>query len=249
MRHSLGIIVLAPLILAGSCAHRASAQVPARRLLEQAISASGGEAKLGAYRALEWRGRATISLPIKDLHLTGLWRLLPPDSAVVTLRVDGQDTASRRRLIIAGDRGWSETGGATRPLPPEAIAHERNQFYLYYLMRLVPLRAPEYRLTALAPDSLGHPGFRVSHPGRPDVAMYFNENGHLVRMIDDIADPNTHGPVRQEVECTGEVAGAGIHWPRRITIRWDGLPYFEVEILEFRLLAELADSALAGPRR
>ena len=248
MRTRIGILVITPILLAGSCADPSPAQTPARELLERAIAASGGP-RLGTYRAVEWRGKSTIALPIRDLHLTGLWRLQPPDSAVVTLRAVGQDTASVRRLIIAGDRGWSETAGAMRPLAPEALAHERDQFYLYHLMRLVPLRAPEYRLTALAPDSLGHRGFRVSHAGRPDVAMYFDENAHLRRMIDDVTDPNTHGPVRQQMDFAGEVDGAAIHWPRRITITWDGQPYFELVIVEFRPLAELADSALAGPTR
>jgi hypothetical protein len=38
------------------------------------------------------------------------------------------------------------------------------------------------------------------------------------------------------------IEAAGLRWPRRIEITWDGNPYFDLELLEFAPLPTLPDS-------
>ncbi|HLQ22531.1 MAG TPA: hypothetical protein VK132_04955, partial [Gemmatimonadales bacterium] len=82
----------------------------ARELVDRAIAAAGGADRLAALKAFEWRGKAEVMVPGQVLHLSGLWRVQPPDSAIVTTTLEGQPQATARSLIIAGGRGWSRTG-------------------------------------------------------------------------------------------------------------------------------------------
>jgi hypothetical protein len=133
------------------------------------------------------------------------------------------------------------------PLAPELVAHERDQFYLYHLMRLVPLRGSAYRLSPPTTDSLGRKRIRVAHSGRPTVDLAFDVGANLAGLTDSVTDPQSHRQVRQEVRLTGQLSVAGVRWPRRIAITWDGKPYFDLEILEVRPLAGLVDPSLGGP--
>jgi hypothetical protein len=220
----------------------------ARQLVDRAMVAAGGAERLAALKAFEWRGRAEAAIGGRaPLHLSGTWRLQLPDSAIVTTTIEGQAPTTARSLIISGRRGWSRTGRKLTPLTAELVAHERDQFYLYHLMRLVPLRGSAYRLSAPATDSLGRKRIRVSHAGRPSVDLAFDAAANLTGLTDSVTDPQSHRAVRQEVRLTGQLSVAGVRWPRRIAITWDGKPYFDLEILDVRPLAGLVDPSLGGP--
>jgi len=221
----------------------------ARELVDRAIVATGGAERLGALQAFEWRGKADVMGTGQVLHLSGSWRLQLPDSAIVTTTLEGEPQGTARSLIIAGGRGWSRTGRRITALAAELVAHERDQLYLYHLMRLAPLRGSGYHLSLLPNDSLGHKRIRAAHSGRPSVDLAFDAGGSLAGLAASVTDPHSHRQVRQQVRLTGQLGAAGARWPRRIAITWDGNPYFDLEILEFRALPPLVDPLLRGRAR
>jgi hypothetical protein len=212
-----------------------------RALVERAVRAAGGAKRMQQYAALTWRARATVHLPQKRIDLQGQWRLQLPDRA----RVETQDVAGSsgtlRRLIIDGDRGWGEVRGHPDPLPRDMVAHERDQFYLYHLMRLAPLLEPEFTLVALGRGEDGLDGVRVAHAGRPEVSLFFDSEARLARLETRITDPGSGREVQEVVTCRGLIEGGGLRWPRHIGITWDGDPYFDLELLEFQPLRSLPD--------
>jgi hypothetical protein len=213
-----------------------------RALVERALRKMGGARRVQQYPALSWRGRAKVHLPQRALELQGQWRLVPPDRA----RVETQDlqgnSASLRRLIVDGARGWAEVQGHPRPLAGDMLAHERDQFYLYHLMRLAPLLDPPFTLSALPAAADGLSGVRVTHPGRPEASLFFNDEPRLARLETRITNPGSGDEVQQVVTLSGVVEAAGLRWPRHLAITWDGQPYFDLELLEFQPLPSLPDS-------
>jgi hypothetical protein len=233
--------MIAGLLLLATAA-AAPAADDARPLVERALREMGGARRVQKYAALTWRGRATVHLPDRPLELQGQWRLVPPDRA----RVETQDlkgtSASLRRMIVDGERGWGEVQGHPSPLPPELVAHERDQFYLYHLMRLAPLLSPEFTLTSLGRGADSLRGVRVARAGRPEVSLFFDDVPRLVRLESRVTDPRREKEVQQVVKLSGVVEAAGLRWPRKIELTWDGNPYFDVEVLEFQPLESLPDS-------
>jgi hypothetical protein len=213
-----------------------------RALVERALREMGGARRVQKYAALTWRGRATVHTPDRALELQGQWRLVPPDRA----RVETQDlqgsSASLRRMIIDGERGWGEVQGHPSPLPRDLVAHERDQFYLYHLMRLAPLLAAEFTLTSLGRGADSLRGIRATRAGRPDVSLFFDDESRLQRMEVRITDPASGNEVQQVVRLSGVIEAAGLRWPRRIALTWDGNPYFDLELLEFQPLETLPGS-------
>jgi hypothetical protein len=109
-------------------------------------------------------------------------------------------------------------------------------------MRLAPLLEPGFTLTALGAGADGLRGVRVAHAGRPDVSLFFDDQARIARLETRITDPGSGNEVRQVVKASGVIEAAGLRWPRRIEITWDGNPYFDLELLEFAPLPTLPDS-------
>jgi hypothetical protein len=118
-------------------------------------------------------------------------------------------------------------------MPAEMLAHERDQFYLYSIMRLVPLREPGVELSVLPASPAAGPGLLVKRQGRPDVQVFFAADGRIARIRTRVTDPSSGRPVVEDLVTTGTITANGVHWPRSIVITWDGQPYFEMAIKGF----------------
>lgn len=223
------------------------AQETPDRLLARAIAAAGGQERLSALPAMEWNGTAQVHIPGREINLAGLWRIQPPESAVVSTYEIEKGPGSTRRLILAGDQGWTVRDSQFAPLDPGFLAEERHQFYLYSLLRLVPLKGPNVVLTAIGPDSSGHAGILVRQPGHLDVSLYFGADARVARLVTTFATADSSTGAAQEISLTGTIEAWGVRWFRQMSITRDGQPSFDLTLTRFRPLAALDDPWLAGP--
>src|ERR671914_196100 len=99
------------------------------------------------------------------------------------------------------------------PMPATVLANEREQFYLYDVMRLVSLRAPGAQLSGIAPDSLGQRGVRVTRAGRPDVDVYVDGTGRLAHLRARVTDAMSGKPAIEDVWLAGVIEADGVRWP------------------------------------
>ncbi len=209
-------------------------------LLDRAIKAAGGEAALRRATVLKWRGRAFVYPGDRRIEIEGQWIVEPPDRAVVVTWEKDKRKESTRRLILLGSEGWMERAGERTPMPPEMLASERDQFDLYSVMRLLPLREPGVRLSAMGPRSL-----RVERDGRPDVELTFDGSGSLDRLRVELHDPVSDRKVVEKITFTGLLEAGGVRWPRRMSITRDSAAFFDLELTEFAIgsSAELSREA------
>jgi hypothetical protein len=239
------------LALAAACAPVSPpAPAPAdgpRALLERAIVQAGGAEALARARALRWEGDATVYAGGRTVRIAGEWAVQPPDTAVVATYDVTRGPVTTRALVVAAPRGWIWAGGQLTPMPDAMLANERDEFYLYDVMRLLPLRDAEVTLTAIAPDSLGQAGFRAERPGRPAVEVYVDDEGRLAHLRTRVQDPGGGAAVRQDLWLGGTVEAEGVRWPAEIRITMDGAPYFDLALRNLRIQPRLDDARLRGP--
>ena len=70
----------------------------------------------------------------------------------------------------------------------------------------------------------------------PETAFCVDEAGALVRAKNDVFDPVSPGTrLHQEITFSGEVSDNGIRWPKTISIRQQGAPYFDLTIETFKV--------------
>ncbi len=206
--------------------------VTPQMLVSRAIGAAGGVAALAALPALQWSGSATVHTPGRAIEILGTWQVAPPDTARVTTWLAEEDSTKARTLVVAGDHGWLQHDGKTVPMPADQLAEEQHQFYLYSLLRLLPLRDSAVTLAPLPADSAGQPGILVHRGGRLDVALYFGSDGQVSRMHSQFATLPGSPRSEQEVTLVGTVDVAGVQWFRQMHIYKDGKPYFDLAVIQ-----------------
>lgn len=198
----------------------------ADRVLNRAIAAAGGEQALAAAAVLKWSARATIETPRGPIGIEGRWIVEPPDRAAITTW-ESDKPSDTRRMLLDSSGGWMERGAERTAMAASVLANERDQFYLYAVMRLLPLRDPGVKLSVIAPGTL-----LVEHPRRPDVEAVFDESGRLARLRTQVSHPANNSDILQEMTFEGTISAGGVQWPRTLRITQDGKPFFEMTLLE-----------------
>ena len=137
--------------------------------------------------------------------------------------------------------------GPFTPMPAAMLASERDEFYLYPVMRLVPLRDPGVALTTIPADSLGRAGCaRGGQGGRRGRVL--GRAGRLAHLRIVLPGGASGAPVRQDVWLSGSIEAAGVRWPRTLRITQDGAPFFDLTLRSLRVQRAVSDTLLAGPR-
>jgi hypothetical protein len=221
------------------------AQIPLDSLLRKAIASQERPRRQLSFPALEWQARAVVHLPGRDIVLHGVWKVQPPDSAIVATFDTTRGPASTQRMILAGHRGWLQRDSQLTAMPPDMLTEERHQFYLYSLLQLTPLQRPGVRLRAVPPDAAGNSGFRVQQHGRLPVTMYFDHTGRVSHMATTFATLGRTAEDAQDILLSGTRDVEGITWFRQMTITRNGKPYFEMEITKLHAVPRISDSLFA----
>ena len=235
-------------LVGAGCASTPNAASGAPALLARAIAYAGGEEALARATALTWDGDAVVHAGGRTVAITGRWAIQPPDTAIVATYAVDRGPATTRSMVVAAPRGWTAANGEFTPLPEAVLANERDEFYLYSVLRLVPLLERGVSLVSLPADSAGHAAFGARQAGRPDVDVYVDGEGRVVRLRTTVAHPATGAPASQELLFAGTLSAGGIRWPRTMRITLDGAPYFDLEMRNLQVLARLDDALLSGPR-
>jgi hypothetical protein len=181
------------------------------------------------------------------VQISGTWAIQPPDTAIVATFDVSRGPGSMRALVYAAPRGWQVRDGEFTPMPAAMLATERDEFYLYDVMRLVPLREPGVTLTAIPPDSLGHAGVRAERAGRPSVDLHFAADGRLAHLRTRVPDPAGGQPVLQDMWLSGTIESGGVRWPRDLRIMLNGEPFFALTLRTLRVHDRVEDPRLRGP--
>ena len=218
---------LAAMLLGAAPAMAGSPTAP----LAYEIERAGGAAALSAARVLAWRGVATVNAGGRTVRI-GLDTVVEPfgyarsDSWLI------DKPADRRTLLIEGERGWVIAGGKRTPMTPAMLGHERQQYALYGLMRLVTLREPGAEVM-ISPVGLNGAYERpVRHPSAPPTTLVFHE-GRLRGAFNHVEDAESGLAVAQSFVFSGEITSAGVRWPRSIAITHGGRPYFTLTLTHF----------------
>jgi hypothetical protein len=229
MRIACTLVALA--LTAGSAV---SAQRSPSEILDRAIAAAGGRLALEAATSLQWDGTATIHIPNRTIEIAGHWQIVPPDSAVVSTYPVDQGPGAVRRMILSSKGGLMQRGDAPpADMPPELLTEERHQFYLYYVLRLVPLLDSAFALRSEPADSLGSSAIRVTHPKHPDVVLYFDEGYRVSGLRTVFASADMSDPESQLIRFRGLVESNGVRWFREMDIDRAAKDFFDLRVAEF----------------
>jgi hypothetical protein len=244
MRKTGCLVVAVALVVAGLS--RADDRSEAMALIDKAIKAAGGEAKLAKFNAQTWTEKGTYYGMGNGLPYTGHYAIQRPDK--FSMEIEGVF-----KIVLNGDKGWIKSGdGATMDMTKEQLAEQKEEQYTGWVASLLPLKDKGYTLAPLAEikvDSRPAVGVKVAHEGHRDVKLYFDKETALLAKSEQTAKDLEQGgkEVNQEAFYSNykEVEGAQI--PMKIVIKRDGKLFVEAENLDVKPAGKLDDKVFAKP--
>jgi hypothetical protein len=225
------------LLLLAACAQQPARSIAspgdASALLDRAIDYAGGQHALTEARLLSWSGSATLHAGKRQIQIVVQTLVLPFDRAYSDSWPANEGPQATRRMEIMPDGGWMVRNGQRQPMDVAMATHERLQYAVYGLMRLVTLRDPGATIALLPADRDGRPGLRVTHPQATPAELRFDADGRLAMLSNRVPAADGHGELAQVFRFEGHIESRGVVWPNRITIEQEGQPYFELFLEDF----------------
>src|SRR5690606_37352971 len=108
----------------------AGAEKAGRALLDKALAAKGGAARLGALKSLTITGKGKIALGPQVLPATMMRRYVAPDKLRLDIQISVGGMNAEVITVLASDKAWNkqpQTG--TVELPAEAVAELQKQIW------------------------------------------------------------------------------------------------------------------------
>ncbi len=203
------------------------------KLVSAAIERGGGAVALRKFQNLSWTGEAKVYVQGKPRVIGVETQVMP--SGVVRSKswLKDKGHASDQMMEMSPTSGLLTREGLTKPMPPEIFEHERVQYSLYQLLRLVILLDKPVEVSMAPAEASGLRGLRVARPGLPEAIVWLDATHRPVRIDTRVPDPEGEGMIDQRMMLSGEIVSHGVAWPKTIHITWDGKPYFDLELTSF----------------
>jgi hypothetical protein len=235
-------LMASALVALGACATSANSTATTadagvfagKSTLDAAIDAAGGQAALSAVKELEWTGKATVNADGKTTALNVITVIRPQTNWTrSTTWTDEQGQKKAKTLQTEMGKAWDVSVVTWNPLPEARAAHEVQQFGLYKLMLLAPLKADGATVSEGKVGADGVRTIKAQLEGGVPAELGFDNTGKLVSAAFSVRDAKGGADIAQTVKFSGEVVSNGVKWPKQITIQQNGQPYYDLEIATF----------------
>jgi hypothetical protein len=225
MRALVCASTLACLQLVCSSAVRAEEKDEAKAVVDKALKAMGGDAKVARFKAGTWKAKMTASEGGNDLAITteGAWQGLNQYHIDAEATRDGRTFAVT--FIINGDKGWIKRKEAVDESKDELPMVKNALYAMRTPQLLADFKGKDYKLSHLGEMKVNDKeavGLTVAHKDWKDISVYFDkENGLPVKCEIRQTDP-------QGKEITAEFFYSdykemdGVKHPTKVMIKLDG---------------------------
>jgi hypothetical protein len=244
MRYSRRFVLSMGLVMATVTA-RADESAAARALVEKAMLAEGGEAKLAKF-------------PVAIVKFKGVFHgsddIAPPFTFTGEAASQGADRLKfifngnvkgykfRTGAVLNGNRGWKKFNDEMKEFNKEELAEFQEMAYADWVASLVPLKDKAFTLKSLGEVNINKRpalGICVSSKGHPDVKLFFDkETSLLVKTESLLMDGGQELTIEKFLSNYETVQDIKVSM--KASIKRNGKPHQEIEVIQYRL-AEMPD--------
>jgi hypothetical protein len=231
-------------------AARADDSAAVQALVDKAVQAQGGRAKLEKLQAVTGKSKGTFHALGVVAAFTGEFAFQGPDRSKFDIKAEADGQKFRLVIVLAGRQGWVKLDDNTEEQDKDDLAEAREEAYAEWVATLVPLKAKKFRLAPLGEIAVdGRPalGIKVSSEGHRDVNLFFDREKSLLvktetRVKDDDGKEVTEETFFSDYKEVQETKQA-----MKVVVKRDGQLYLEMEVTDCQLAEHFDDSVFAKP--
>jgi RNA polymerase sigma factor (sigma-70 family) len=223
----------------------------ANTVLDKAIRAIGGEARLRQAKAVWWKARGKSFNDGNEVAFTNETTVQGLDQ----LRMEWEDEIDGKRFpgvtVLNADKGWRKSGDDLTKLDGDRLANQKRNLYLLVVpVTLVPLKEKAFQIKPAGEvkvDDKPAIGLNVTGPDGKDFNLFFDKKSSLLVKI-EVRMGSGGKEFTQETFFSDFRDFDGIKRATRLERRREGKKILEQEILEFRVLDKVAPETFAEPK-
>jgi hypothetical protein len=230
---------------------RADDQPDARAILDRAMKAMGGEAKLAKLGTVSGKVKISVLEGGQEftIDLDGTWQGLRHYRADVQFQANGQTFTGI--LVFNGDKGWFKKMDKAEAAPEGVVPFVQNFLYAGRMPQLLPLlKDKAYKLAPLGEikvDGRDAVGISISHKDHKDVSLFFDkENGWPVKSEIRLQEPQSNKDITVDYRFSNYKEFDGLKVPAKMALKVDDKD-FNVEVSHFKAVEKVDDSQFDMP--
>jgi hypothetical protein len=182
MRRLGGRFFVVCLVLAGATSARAEESVT-KALVDKAIKACGGEAKMAKLNLIHWKGKGTAYERDMEIPFTHEASMAGNDRLRMDLSAAVGGMQIQALLVINRDKAWAKSMDMTKEPPKDELAPVLHTLYALRMPSLLPaLKDKAYTLSPLGEvkvEDRTAVGLTVARKDYPDVNLFFDKESGL----------------------------------------------------------------------
>ncbi|MBL8797644.1 MAG: hypothetical protein JNM56_27340 [Planctomycetia bacterium] len=231
----------------------AQAQETAATLLDKAMQAAGGEAKLAKLQGLMLKGKGTFHEPGgQNIPFTAVWHYQGRDKYRQYMEMEVMKKKTMELRVVNGDKGWTKDGPLEAEImDKDELNEEKENVYFNWVTTLAPLKGKDFKLTKadeIKVDGKAAIGLLIASKGHRDVKLYFDKETHaLVKTERKVRDLSTRKDILEEMYFSNVKDVDGIKLPLKYAVKWDGQPLADAEMTEAKATEKLDEKLFAKP--
>jgi hypothetical protein len=244
--------LVAGLLLAAAGPARADDQADMRALVDKAIKAAGGQAKLKKLAAMTWKAKGTAHVDNRDIELTMEASMQGPDQGRLDISVVECGRTASVGLVLNKDKGWFKAPNRTDVVPKHLLTMLLADYRALRLAQmLTPLKDKACTLSSLGEvkiDDRPALGIKVVRKGYTDVDIFFDKKTHLpVKCQTKVKEDKDGQEVTHDYYFSDAKKTAGVLHFTKVTFKRDDKTFLEVELSDIETVDKLDDSTFAKP--
>jgi hypothetical protein len=214
-------------------------------ILDKAIKALGGEAKLSKLVAYSTKAKGTITFGGNENHLTSESTVAGLDRFRQEFEVESQGNQFKGVVVLNGDKAWRKQGGNnTAELDADGVVNEKRSVYLQVIPgTILPLKTKAFQVETADDETVtGIPAavLKVTGPEGKTFTLAFDKQSGLPVKVEAKVFGIQGAEVTQETMYSVYTDFDGIKRPTKIETKRNGEPFGNIEVLEFKAI-EKAD--------
>jgi len=252
MRSVFSGSLLVGLVLAGAGPARADDQADMKALIDKAIKAAGGAAKLKALQACTWKGKGTIEIEDKKgtLGIDASMQALDQARLDLTAEIDGK--THNVAVVVNKEQGWFKSPKRVEAIPKDFFPFLKTDLRALRLTQLLlPLQDKECKLSPLGEtkiDDQDAVGVKATRKGFGDVDIYFDKKTGLpVKCQTVVKDTKEGNELSHEFFFSAPKETDGVKHFTKVLLKRDGKKMIEIELSDIKSADKLEESVFAKP--
>lgn len=238
-------------LLAAAGPARADDAADAKKLVEKAVKAHGGQDALDKFTAGAVTFKGTFHGMGDGLPVSGTVTTSGADKQRIDMEIEAGGQKVPVVIVLAGTKGWSKIVKDVTDMDKDQLAEAKEQAYAAWVATLAPLKGKQFTFATTGETKVEGKvalGVKVSSKGHRDIDLYFDKaSGLLVKTETRVKDDASGQEVTEEAFPTDYKDVQGTKQSHKFSVKRNGKLFIEGAASKVELFDKLDDSTFAKP--